>query len=658
MKFFEVAVNTPFNNSILTYSSDLILKPGDLVEVPLGKRTEKGCVLKEVENYEEPEKIKEIKGRDESFFVINDLHLGFLSWVAKYYHYPLGQHIFDVLPKLLKRPRPFTPLIGQGEGFGYDLTEEQLTAFNKVNENLGKFNRYLLHGVTGSGKTTVYLKLFKEVLEKGQSCFFLIPEINLTPQFIEVFQRHLKGKILTYHSSMSNSEKLGVWETIQHLDEPFILIGVRSSVFLPFKKLGLIVVDEEHDTSFKQEDRCPYHARDVATKMASLMKCPIVLGSATPTVETITSFKGTSEHLVLKNRPKNLSMPTVEICDSRNKSTTEDQEAWPFNVKTLDRIKEKLVAKEQVLVFVNRLGFASFVQCRSCGHEFHCANCSSNLKYFKSKRVLKCQFCEYSLPYPDSCPECGNMKLVQKGFGTEKLIEVLTKYFPENKCERFDRDAVKTFDDLKNILTKFNNREIDLLVGTQMLSKGHDFAGVNLVVLLGVDGQLNFPDFRSNEKVFQLITQTAGRPGRSEKRGEVIIETLSPNNKIFDYITNYDQEGFYQEELIIRENLDLPPYSRMCAIYFSSARYDVVVQEATRAAELIKNFQSKHFNKVELLGPRPALIEKRANKFSWTLLVKSEDVGQLHNLVDNFQKYFKPPHNLALKVDIDPMSLA
>ncbi|MCR9205586.1 MAG: primosomal protein N', partial [Halobacteriovoraceae bacterium] len=380
--------------------------------------------------------------------------------------------------------------------------------------------------------------------------------------------------------------------------------------------------------------------------------------SATPTVETITAFKGRPEHLTLKKRPKNLSMPEVEICDSRNNSSAKDQEAWPFNTKTLERIKEKLEAKEQVLVFVNRLGFASFVQCRSCGHDFHCLNCSSNLKYFKSKRILKCQFCEFSLPYPDSCPECGNMKLIQKGFGTEKLMEVLNEKFPSFKCERFDRDAVKTFDVLKDILSRFNNREIDLLVGTQMLSKGHDFAGVNLVVLLGVDGQLNFPDFRSNEKVFQLITQTAGRPGRSEKKGEVIIETLSPNNKIFDFITRYDQEGFYSEELTIRENLGLPPYSRLCAVYFSSAKYEVAVQEATRAADLIRSISDKHYNKVEILGPRPAMIEKRANKFTWNLLIKSDDVGQLHSLVENFQKYFKPPHNLALKVDIDPMTLS
>ncbi|MCR9203891.1 MAG: DEAD/DEAH box helicase family protein, partial [Halobacteriovoraceae bacterium] len=274
MKYFEVAVNTPFNNSILTYTSELKLKRGDLVTVPLGKRSAQGCILSVVASYENPEKLKAIEGRVESFKVLDEEHLGFLKWVSSYYHYPLGQHIFDTLPKLLKRPRPFSPIEGDGEDFGYDLTEEQKVAFNSVYSELGKFNRFLLHGVTGSGKTTVYLKLFKEALIRGESCFFLVPEINLTPQFIDIFKKHLKGKILTYHSSMSNSEKLGVWEAVKNLEEPYILIGVRSSVFLPFKRLGLIVVDEEHDTSFKQEDRCPYHARDVATKLATIANCP------------------------------------------------------------------------------------------------------------------------------------------------------------------------------------------------------------------------------------------------------------------------------------------------------------------------------------------------------------------------------------------------
>lgn len=657
MKYFEVAVNTPFNKSILTYSSNMNLRRGDLVQVPLGKRNEKGCVLHEVSQYDDPEKLKEILKKAEGVEELEIRHLNLLEWVAKYYHYPVGQHIFDTLPKLLKRPRPYVPLVGLDNDFDYELTSEQSYVCKEILNSVKGFRRILLHGVTGSGKTTVYLTLFKSILESGKNCFFLIPEINLTPQFIKIFEKYLSGKIYTYHSSMSNSEKLAVWKKVKNTDEPYILIGVRSSVFLPFSNLGVIVVDEEHDQSYKQEDRCPYHGRDVATKIASGFDCPIILGSATPTVETLSAIRGTKDYFVLKNRPKSLMMPVMDICDTRSGKEDYDEETWPFNKKTLERIKGKLQDNEQVLIFVNRLGFATFVQCRSCGHEFHCPNCTTSLKYFKSKNKMKCQYCDYSITYPEGCPTCGNMKLAQKGFGTEKILEVIRKQFPTFKSERFDRDAIKNFSDLKDILNQFQKREIDLLVGTQMLSKGHDFSGVNLVVLLGVDGQLNFPDFRSNEKVFQLITQTAGRPGRSQKQGEVIIETLSPKNKIFEYITKYDQKSFYNEELSIRKELNLPPFSRICSIYFSSGKNNFVVSESNKAVELLKSLGRKHFQKVEILGPRPALIEKRANKYTWSVFIKSEDLGELHSLVDNFQKYFKPHYSLSFKIDIDPISI-
>lgn len=657
MKYYKVAVNTPFNQSILTYRTENEYNRGDLVKVPLGKRMEKGCVLESTDG-ESIEGLRDIAGDLEGFQPLGSDYLSFLEWVSNYYHYPIGQHIFDVQPKPLKRPRAFEPIIGKGNDLGYQLTPEQKIAFEEVLKKQDKFAKFLLHGVTGSGKTTVYLKLFQEMLAEGRSCLFLIPEINLTPQFLNIFQQHLKGKILTYHSSMSNSEKHGVWSAVKEINEPFILIGVRSSIFLPFKELGLIVVDEEHDGSFKQEDRCPYHARDVAIKLASEKRCPIVLGSATPTIETLKSFFQTEGHLQLKSRPKDLQMPEIIIQDSRQIQTKDDSDTWPFTPESIGELQNRVKNNEQALVFVNRLGFASFVQCRSCGHEFHCLNCSSSLKYFKNQKVLKCQFCEFKQAYPESCPECGNMKLLQKGFGTERLLEVLSKKIPEARVERFDRDAIKNFTSLKDVLERFQNRQIDILVGTQMLSKGHDFPGVNFVVLLGVDSQLNFPDFRSNEKVFQLVTQTAGRPGRSEKRGEVVIETLAPENRIFEFIKNYDHEGFYKEELLIRDQLDFPPYSRMVAFYMSSSKQNVVIEQSNLIQQMIKNFQDKRFNEVELLGPRPAVIEKRANKFTWTLLLKSNNVGQLHSLVENFQKYYKSPHNLSLKIDIDPMTMA
>lgn len=657
MKLYKCAVNTPFNNSILTYKSNEELMKGDLVDLPLGKRQVGGCILGPAEDLEslEQDKLKEIAGKSELGLSLSLEHLEFLEWVAKYYHYPFGQHIFDILPKPLKRPRDVLFKKGMGKPFDYDLTEEQKSAVDLISKKVESFSKFLIHGVTGSGKTTIYLSLIKSLAEKGKSSLFLVPEINLTPQFVKTFEAHVQARVLTYHSSMSSSEKKKVWDITQS-DEPYILIGVRSSIFLPLKNVGLIVIDEEHDNSFKQEDRCTYHTRDIGIKLASLKNIPIILGSATPTMESLNSLKGTDNYIRLEKRPLNLEMPDIEIVDARI-SGNQEEDVWPFTQRSIEEIKTRLIDNEQVLVFVNRLGFASYVQCRSCGESFNCLNCSSSLKYFKTTNSLNCQFCDFKMPYPESCPSCGNMKLLQKGFGTEKLAEVLEATFPEKNVGRFDRGAVKTFNELKEVLDKFERREIDILVGTQMLSKGHNFKGVNLVVLLGIDSQLNFPDFRSNENAFQLITQTAGRPGRSEKKGKVLIQTLYPENKIFDDIKNYDHETFYENERQVRETLNYPPFSRLVAVYVNSRFQNKARDEMLKASGLIKHLVENHFTEVDILGPRPAIIEKRANNFTWTVLLRSNNLSHLHNTIENFQKNYKAPSGVSIKLDIDPLFL-
>lgn len=660
MFHYEIAVNTPFNNSLLTYSYDKILNVGDIVEVPLGRRKERGCVIRELSGHLDPKiEIKPIHTKMDDYDSLDENYLAFLKWVAQYYQYPIGQHIFDVIPKPLKRPRLTELLVGEENKIPFELTEDQAVAFRKISSSLGVFKKFLLHGVTGSGKTSVYLKLFQEVLESGGNGLFLVPEINLTPQFINTFKSFLGGTILMYHSSMSKSEKKRVWDFVKTNESPFLLIGVRSSIFLPFKKLGLVVIDEEHDSSYKQDDRCPYHMRDVAIKLSSDKSCPVVMGSATPTIETYYALKKTEGYLELPKRVLDLSLPEIEIVDSRSSQRIKgNEDIWPFTQRSMVEIKKRLENKEQVLIFVNRLGFANFVQCGACGKEFHCLNCHSSLKYFKKSNVLKCQVCDFKMPYPESCSDCGNMKLLQKGFGTERLADVLKDQCPGYKVDRFDRDAVKTFKELGEVLDRFQNRETQVLVGTQMLSKGHNFHGVNLVVLLGVDGQLNFPDFRSNEKVFQLVTQTAGRPGRSEKRGLVLIESLSPENKIFDYIKNYDQKKFVEEEIEVREALGFPPFSRMAAVYFISRFQADCANAATQTAKLIDHLIEEHFPKVTLMGPRPGIMEKRANKFNWTILLKSEDMNQLHNLIRTFRTNVKLKSSVTIKLDIDPQNLS
>ena len=654
MKFYELAVNTPFNNSILTYSSNDDWLPGQLVKVPLGKnRLEKACVLKEVQKPEEMT-IKEINGHYEWNITLPGEHLNFLEWTANYYQYPFGQLLFDALPKPLKRPKDLNFLDGKADE-EIILSDQQKDISERIEKNLGKFYRCLIHGVTGSGKSMVYFDLINKVLEKGQSVLFLLPEINLTPQFLKSFEKHVPCPIYSYNSSLSNSDKFGLINLLLNNDSPKVILGVRSSLFLPISNLGLIIVDEEHDNSFKQEDRCPYNARDLSMKLAQMKNCPVVLGSATPSMETFYNFSNQeNSYFSLEKRYGKSKLPEIEILDSRLNEINED--IWPFHPKGLEEIKDALERKEQVLVFVNRLGFASFIQCRNCGHQFYCPNCSIPLKYYKKREELKCQTCDYKDHAPDICPDCGNMNLLQKGFGTEKLAEVLDKEFPEARIGRFDRDEISTFNQLEERLDEFHTGKLDILVGTQMLSKGHNFEKVNLVLILGIDSQLNFPDFRSSERAYQLLTQVSGRSGRFGADSKVVVQTMAPELPLFDVVKNHSFLDFYESEVSIRQMCECPPFKKLAMIYITSKFQNQVLENSTTAAQIL-NKLSEHFKDIQILGPRPALVEKRSNKFTWSIMLKSQNPTDLHNLIYSFKKSFKPHYSISYKVDLDPYHL-
>lgn len=658
-----VAVNSPFNSSILTYGVPASLannmRRGVLVKIPLGKRVIDGCVWK-VENLGDDylnnlEKIKDILSINDQIG-LSEEECELYQWMANYYHYPLGQLIFDVLPPFLKRPRKLNFDLGAGKKQDYVLNEDQQSVVrNILSKGSDHFSKWLIHGVTGAGKTLIYLELIKKTISENRSVLFLLPEINLTPQFLKTFQTYLGVQIYSYNSSISNSDKFGLWKLLQEDETAKLIIGVRSSVFLPIKNLGLIVVDEEHDQSFKQDDRCTYNARDIAIKRASMLKIPVVLGSATPMVETYKAFVDGENYFSLKKRAQAAKLPVISLVDMRGKlRATEDREFWPFSRESIAKISMAFEKKEQVLVFINRLGYASYLQCNSCGHQFSCPNCSSNLKFFKKRSELNCQTCEYKSPAPEMCPECMNINLSPKGFGTEKAHDVLLKLFPKKKIERFDRDEIKTFDQLEKTLDRFHSKEIDMLVGTQMLSKGHNFEDVNLVVILGIDSQLNFPDFRSNERVYQTLTQVSGRAGRFGSDAEVLVHTLAPENKIFSYLINHTFDEFYKDELPLREMCSSPPIKKLILLYLNGKDQLSVINESSSIASKLKDLAQAHFNKVGVLGPRPSMVEKKVNKFTWSLMLRSDDINQLHNLLNTFKKNYTPARGISLKIDVDP----
>lgn len=671
--FCKVAVKFPGKEGILTYEDnpELNLQVGSLVEVPLGRRKAQGCVLEvnlQKENLAEAErgyvekgKMKPVASLIDPDFTLSRLELEQYKWISKYYHYNLGMIIFESLPKILKRPRKIELQNGAGKPPEFSMTDLQRPIFEDINSKIKKgFDKFYIHGVTGSGKTLIYLNLMKEVLKEGKSVLFLLPEINLTPQFSQTFLEHVDCPVLPYHSAVSNSEKNKIWKTLKDADRPVVVMGVRSSVFLPIENLGLVIVDEEHDQSFKQSDRCPYNGRDVAIKKAQLSNCPIVMGSATPSVENYYGFRENPKlqlnYYPLEERVSG-KFPTVELLDCRSDKKKKDPSAldiWPLHEKSIQEMRDAFSRGEQVLVFINRLGFANYVQCRACGFKFEDPNTNVPLRYFKAKNILSSSHSDYQIPMPEMCPDCGNMNLLQKGFGTERIAEVLSEIFPERCIERFDRDEIKNIDQLKEKLDDFHGGKIDVFVGTQMLSKGHNFQKVNLVLVLGVDSLMNFADFRAIERTYQTVTQITGRAGRYSDHAKVIIQTLAPDNAVFSHIQAHAFEGFYESEMPIREFASFPPFGKMANVFFSSRFRERVVDNIVGVVDHLKKYIETKNLDIQVMGPAPASIEKRSGQFTWCFILKSGNLNQLHHIVSYFEGSYHRVSGISYKVDIDP----
>jgi primosomal protein N' (replication factor Y) len=664
--FYQVAVNFPKTDSILTYKSEEELFIGDMVNVPLGKRKSEGIVLgitpsEKLDNLD-TSIVKNLDGKMVNSFQLSKEEISLYEWMAKYYHYSLGKLIYDCLPKVMKRPKSVDSMRGLGKTIPHELNEKQRPIYDSVSQSLTKgFSQHYTHGVTGSGKSLIYLKLIKEVLDSGKSAQFLLPEINLTPQFVNMFKEYLNYNVFSYHSGVTPSEKYHIWKELKEQNEPVLVMGVRSSIFLPIENIGLIVVDEEHDSSFKQTDRCPYNGRDVAIKKAQIYNCPVLLGSATPSLENYYQFSEGLNHrhyYTLKERVSSGEFPQLLLLDTRGKFDEVDT-AWPLLDETVEVMEDYLSKGEQVLVFINKLGFSNYVQCRACGHQFVNENCGcqNNLRFFKQKNLLKCSHCDFKMPMPEQCPECGNMTLMNKGFGTEKVQEVLTAIFPKYNTERFDRDEITNTKELNDKLERFHKKDIDILVGTQMLAKGHNFERVNLVVMLGIDSMLNYADFRSTERAFQLAQQVAGRAGRFAKESKVIIQTMNPEHNLFRYIQEHSFDGFYQEEMGLRKLCFCPPFSRIIMIYFSSRFREKVIDAISGVSSNMQRVYLKNFPAVRILGPTPMSIEKKANQYTWAIMLKSEDFNQLHNLVSTFEENYKTVSGVSYKIDVDPATV-
>ncbi len=499
------------------------------------------------------------------------------------------------------------------------LSEAQQKAFNEIENVFLEKDVCLLHGVTSSGKTEIYTKLIENYIAAGKQVLYLLPEIALTTQLVSRLTKHFGNKVAVFHSKYSNNERVEVWNQVLNSSEKAqVVIGARSALFLPFSNLGLIIVDEEHESTFKQQDPAPrYHARDSAIVLANAHQSKVLLGSATPSIETYYNATSGKFGLVsLKERFGKVQMPEIELVDLKDSYFRKKMKGH-FSLTLIEQITEAFANNEQVILFQNRRGFSPVLECMTCGHVPQCPQCDVSLTYHKYKNQLRCHYCGYNMAKPSNCHVCSSVDLETKGFGTEQIELELAELFPNKNIKRMDQDTTRGKYSFEKIIDGFKNREIDILVGTQMLAKGLDFDNVSLVGIMNADNMLYHPDFRAFERSYQMMTQVSGRSGRSEKRGKVIIQTYNPLHNVIQQVTNNDFEGMYKEQLYERKIYYYPPFYRLIRLTLKHRDYDKLKEGSMWLYQVLQQNLS-----IPVLGPEEPAISRIRNEYIRTIMVK------------------------------------
>ena len=530
------------------------------------------------------------------------------------------------------------------------LNEEQSKVVKEVIDNLNTNNTYLLKGVTGSGKTEVYMHIIKEVIDRGMQAIMLVPEISLTPQIVSRFRQRFNNEVAVLHSGLSDGERYDEYRKIKK-GLVKIVVGARSAIFSPFQNLGVIIIDEEQVTSYKQENNPRYHTRDVALFRCKYHNCPLVLGSATPSLESYArAKKGVYKLLTLNKRANNKLMPEIRIVDMKKEIRNNYHN---ISLELENAIKEKLDKKEQIIILLNRRGYSSMLTCKDCGEVIKCPNCDISLTYHKTSNTLRCHYCGYGTKVQDTCPSCYGRSLTMYGLGTEKLEEELVKKF-NARVVRMDLDTTTSKKAHSKIIKDFLEQKYDILVGTQMIAKGLDFPNVTLVGVINADASLNIPDFRSSEYTYQLLSQVSGRSGRDKKEGIVIIQTLNPEHYSIKYAKDHDYDGFFNYEMRIRKKLGYPPYYYLTLIKILSRDYQLCMKEANKVGEFLrKNLPSD----VIVLGPSIASTFKVNNIYHFQCIIKykkEDDIKEVLRTIDNI---YKVNTKVRIEMDIDPVRL-
>ncbi|WP_313567852.1 replication restart helicase PriA [Acetoanaerobium noterae] len=542
------------------------------------------------------------------------------------------------------------------------LNKEQNNIFEEISDELSTKNRpVLLKGITGSGKTEIYMELIDKMIKEGKGSIVLVPEISLTPQTIARFTARFKAKVAVLHSHLSVGQRYDEWSKIENIEAP-VVIGARSALFAPVRNLGLIVIDECHEDAYRSELNPKYDSVEVACKLNELQAVSVILGSATPKIEQYYKAKNEEYKLVeLSKRANNKPLPSIEIIDMKEDAKLGNLSFLSFSLQT--KISLAMKKKEQVILFLNRRGYANFLSCDSCGHVPKCKNCDISLTYHKKNQTLRCHYCNFEIPFHKACESCNEGKMKDIGIGTERIEAEVRELFPEAKVFRMDKDTVSRKNSHSEILSAFKHTKGAILIGTQMIGKGLDFPMVSLVGVINADQGLNAPDFRSYERMFSLIEQVGGRAGRGDIDGNVLIQTFSPDNYVLKYILNHDFEGFYSEEIKLRETFNYLPYNNIIRVLVSS----INEQNAANSSMQIKDaiifyLKKKAVDNVNIMGPFPCLVSKIENKYRWQILIKDSEV-EIH-LIKSIINYILTEKrsvvlldNVNASVDINPINM-
>lgn len=662
-QLLQIAVPTPlrrvFDYLLPKEQNSLLLQPGMRIKVPFQRRELVGVLLSLSNETQIPfNKLKPItEVIDEKSTLTNDL-MRLCLWAADYYHHPIGEVFATALPGLLRQGKPAElskkaklPTVTKNSREHFKLNREQQAAVDLIKKSKEKFQVFLLEGVTGSGKTEVYLQSIAQILEEQKQILVLVPEIGLTPQTIQYFRERFNVPVVTLHSGLTERERLDAWLYAKN-GLAKIVIGTRSAVFTPFNNLGLIVVDEEHDLSFKQQDGLRYHARDLAVMRAHINQIPIVLGSATPSLESLQNAQQNRyQHLRLLERAGIARLPEFHIIDMRNKQLDEG-----LSPALLNAIGEHINRGEQVMLFLNRRGFAPVLMCHACGWMVECKRCDTRMTYHQKQNRLHCHRCDSVKEMIKECQHCREKNLFPLGLGTERLEIALAKYFSQASVARIDRDSMQKKGAMESLLEKVHAGEHQILIGTQMLAKGHHFPNVTLVAIIDTDGGFFSSDFRAVERMGQLILQVSGRAGREDKPGKVLIQTHHPHHPLLQCLLKEGYPKFAKNILQERNQALLPPYS-----FFILFRAEA--HQMTRTLEFLQKIKNKMVQidkKIQIMGPIPSPLSKRAGYHRAQLIIQSATRSSLHRFL---KKLLPEIEGIQLKqkvrwsLDVDPLEM-